>query len=197
MCDELGDPEVLDGFVESGGGVRRIVRGPGRQLHVLAGSVPTSGIFSMICALLVKSPVLVKTSKHDPLFPALFAQALADVEPRLAAAMAVLPWSGGDEAIERAAMSGAGAVVAYGSDATVEVLRCRVPTNSRFLGYGTKLSIAAITREALSVFDARTTASRAAWDVALFDQQGCLSPQVLFVERQRRGSAGSVRSAPG
>src|SRR5262249_2576406 len=113
LTDELGNPAVLDGFVQQGD-VRRHARGPGRQFHAFAGSLPTVPVFSPICALLTKSPVLAKPSSSDQLLPALFAQTLSEVKPRLAGALAVLPWRGGEEELEREALAGAGAVVVYG-----------------------------------------------------------------------------------
>lgn len=183
LSAELGSYWALDEFIRHDASTRRIARGPGRQFHVLAGGVPTVGIFSLICALLLKSPVIAKPSAHDALFPALFAQTLARVEPRLAGALAVLPWPGGSVELEQAAMAGAGAVVVYGSDATVADLRRRAPAGARFVGYGHRLSVAGVGREALGDEYVEATARRLAWDVALFDQQGCLSPQVAAVER--------------
>ncbi|HEY7296082.1 MAG TPA: acyl-CoA reductase, partial [Dehalococcoidia bacterium] len=185
LRDELGHPAMLDGFAAAGSGPRRMARGSGRQFHVFAGTVPTVPIFSLICALLLKCPVLAKPSAHDPLFPAIFAQTLAAVEPRLAGVLAVLPWPGGqgDNALERAAVAGAAAVVVYGSDETVATYRALAPAQVRFVGYGHALSVAAIARAALTAELAQETARRLAWDVALFDQRGCLSPQFALLER--------------
>ena len=182
LAQELGDPAALDRFVRSGGATMRLARGPGRQFQVLAGGVPTVGIFSMVCALLVKSPALVKPSAHDLLFPSLFAQTVAYVEPRLAQALAVMPWSGGSGDLDEAAMEGAGVIVVYGTDATVEHFRRRAPRGARFVGYGHHLSAACVARESLTTAEAEETVRRLAWDVALFDQQGCLSPQFAAVE---------------
>src|SRR5579883_579961 len=192
LRDELGDPAALDGFIAGPAGLRS-ARGPGRQFHVFAGSVPTAGIFSLICALLTKSPVLAKPSSHDALFPTAFARTLAAVEPRVAGALAVLPWRGGETALEDEALRGAGAVVVYGSDATVDGYRRRTPAGARFLGYGHRLSVAAVAREALSQENLDQTARRLAWDMALFDQRGCLSPQLALVERD--GERSSVELA--
>jgi hypothetical protein len=180
---EVGDPEALDRFVPFPEGIQRMARGRGRQFQVLAGSVPTVPIFGMICALLVKSPVLVKPPSHDPLFPALFAATLAAVEPGLADAIAVLPWAGGCEELEQIALDGCGVVVAYGADATLADLRRRTPTGARFVGYGNRISLAAVGRAALAVDAVQDSARRLAWDVALFDQHGCLSPQFALVEQ--------------
>jgi hypothetical protein len=80
-------------------------------------------------------------------------------------------------------LEGAGVVVAYGSDATVAELRRRAPAGARFVGYGHRISLAAVGREALEPDAARAAARALAWDVALFDQRGCLSPQFALVER--------------
>jgi hypothetical protein len=182
LRDELGNPAVLDDFVPSAAGMRT-ARGLGRHFHVFAGTVPTVAVFSMICVLLTKSTVLAKPSSADTLFPAMFARTLSEVEPRLAPALAVLPWQGGDDELEREALVGAGAVIVYGSDETVNSFRKRAPQHGRFVGYGHRLSAAAISREAHSASRLAATARNLAWDVSLFDQRGCLSPQVAFVER--------------
>jgi len=52
----------------------------------------------------------------------------------------------------------------------------------RFLGYGHRLSFAYIASEALTDFQAKKTAARAAIDVVAWNQLGCLSPHVIYVE---------------
>jgi hypothetical protein len=61
-------------------------------------------------------------------------------------------------------------------------VRARTRPGARFLGYGHKLSFAAIAREALEPGADREAAQRAARDVALFDQHGCVSPHLVYVE---------------
>jgi hypothetical protein len=84
--------------------------------------------------------------------------------------------------LEEAAFSRAEVVVAYGADESLSEIRQRVC--GRFLGYGHKVSFGFISREALD--KAQVVASCAAYDTALFDQQGCLSPQLFYVERGGR-----------
>jgi hypothetical protein len=50
------------------------------------------------------------------------------------------------------------------------------------LAYGHKLSFGIIGREMLHPDQAQQTARQAAYGVSVFDQQGCVSPQLLFVE---------------
>jgi hypothetical protein len=117
------------------------------------------------------------------LFAALFARSLWEVCPALGACVAVNWWKGGDTALEAAAFAPAEAVIAYGSEATMQDIQRRVPPATRFVAYGHKLSFGVIGREALSREQAASTARRAAYGVSVFDQQGCVSPHLLYVER--------------
>jgi hypothetical protein len=74
-------------------------------------------------------------------------------------------------------------VTATGSDETLAALRPRVPAKARFLGYGHRVSFAYVCAESLDGFSARKCAQRAAADIAAWDQQGCLSPHAVYVER--------------
>lgn len=181
---ELGDPGVLDAFRPrpGGRGSHRAV-GPALTTHIFSGNVPGLPAVSLIHGLLVKSACLGKPASEEPVFPALFARSVAAVDPELAACLAILPWSGGDAAVEAAAFAASEAVVAYGNDAAVESIRARVPPGVRFLGHGHRLSLAVIGREALASGSVAPLAERLAYDVSVFDQQGCVSPHLIYVER--------------
>ena len=87
-------------------------------------------------------------------------------------------WPGGNAPLEEIAFGCADVVIASGSDKSLAAIRPQV--RGKFIGYGHKVSFAVIAKEALS--DAGALAQKAAYDVALFDQQGCLSPQLTYVE---------------
>ncbi len=181
---ELGDPSVLDAFrprPASRGSHR--ATGPALTTHIFSGNVPGLPAISLIHGLLVKSANLGKPASEEPVFPALFARSIAAVDPKLAASVAILPWAGGDTAVEAAAFSASEAVIAYGSDASVENIRGRVPPDVRFVGHGHRVSFAVVGREALDPGTLGSLAERVAYDVSLFDQQGCVSPHVIYVER--------------
>ncbi len=153
------------------------VRSPsGLALHILSGNVPGSGVFGLIAALLAGVPSLVKTARREPLLPALIAGSLADEDARLGAALAVTPWTGGDAGLDGAAIAAADLVLAYGRSESLAEIAAHEPT--RLLSFGPRVSVGLIAGEALD----RHTAATCAMQVALFDQQGCLSPQILFVE---------------
>lgn len=183
LRDELGDPEILDGFRPrlAAPGLTRAL-GPGLVVHSFAGNVPGLPGQSLVTATLVKAASLGKVASDEPVFASLFARSLADVDPRLAACLAVTYWPGDDAVSADAAFGQADIVVAYGGEATIDAVRGRVPAGKRLLSYGHKLSFGVIARESLRPERLDDLAERAAYDVARFDQQGCLSPHLFYAE---------------
>ena len=177
LQDELGDVKAIDTFVSINMNRRRAY-GPALTTHILAGNLPGAGLDSVIFSLLVKSAALVKAASAAPALPMLFAQTLAKIDPELGACLAVVTWSGGNSQLEEIAFSRAEVVIASGSDKSLAAICSQV--RGKFIDYGHKISFSVITKEALD--DAQTLARKAAYDVALFDQQGCLSPQLIYVE---------------
>lgn len=180
---EVDDPRLLDEFRlhGRGAGLTRAF-GPRLVVHIWSGNVPGLPMQSLINATLVKSASIGKVASEEPLFAQLFLESISEVDPRLADCFAVLSWKGGNHDLERAAFDRADAVIAYGSAAAMEAIRAQVPRTTRLIEYGHKLSFGVVCREALTQAGAAETAARAAYDVAKYDQQGCLSPHVFYVE---------------
>ena len=180
---ELGAPEVLDGFQRLDSGRTVHATGSALSFHVGAGTVPGVSVSSMIRALLVKSAVLLKPGKGDVALPVLFARAMAEEDPELARGVAVVYWPGGDSPAEELALESAEVVVAYGSSESVAALRARSAVTSRFVPYHHRVSVGVVGRDALSSDGAARVAVDAAAAVSMFDQRGCVSPHVVYVER--------------
>ncbi|MEI6083806.1 MAG: acyl-CoA reductase [Verrucomicrobiota bacterium] len=189
---ELGNRRVLDEFCLRGR-VQSRAHGPRLITHILAGNVPSPGIISLCRGLLLKSANLVRTSTHDPIFPVLFAESLREVDPELADCLAVLSWPREETALTQAALATANAVLAYGDDTTIGQLRRLTPEGAQFLGYGSKVSFGVIAKEAMTEENLPALAEAAAFDVSIYDQQGCLSPHVIYVEE--RGPLGPRKFA--
>ena len=176
LDSELGDRRTLDRMCDG-----RRALGPPVILHVLSGNIPGLAAVPVLLSLAVKSTVIVKPAMGDPLFPELLAASIAEVDAQLADCVCIAPWRGGDTAVEAVAFRDADLVVASGSDAAIAAIRARVA--GRFIGHGHKISFAVVGREALADdAAARDLARRLAYDVSLWDQQGCLSPQLCYVE---------------
>jgi hypothetical protein len=174
LQEELGSLAVLDNF----SGNRRVVS-PRLISHVLASNLPGAGLDGIIFSLLIKSATLVKASSSANLLPLRFARSLAEVDPELATSLSIVTWPGGQKVLEEIAFSRADVVIASGSEQTLAAIRPRV--RGQFIGYGHKVSFSIIAKEALA--DATEVARQTAYDVMLFDQQGCLSPQLIYVEQ--------------
>lgn len=156
--------------------------GPQLTLHLCAGNVPGVAIQSLVDALLVKSPSLVKPASGEPLWAALWGQMLIEELPDLAVSLAVLWWPGGDAAREAAVLAHTEAVIVNASNQTISDLRRRLPEHVRLLDYGSRISFAAIAASVLTPEQLPAIARSLAYDVAVFDQNGCVSPQMVFVE---------------
>ena len=182
LAQDFENPLVLDGFQPDRGGGRSRAYGPRLITQVFAGNVPGLPAWNLICGLLVKSATLGKSASDEPLFPALLAASIAEEDPGLGRCLAIVNWRGGEEQLEAAAFAHADAVTATGGLRAVESLARRVPVGVPFIPYGHKISFGVIGHEALALNRYTDTARRAALDVSQYDQQGCLSPHVLFVE---------------
>ena len=97
-------------------------------------------------------------------------------------AIAVVPWKGGSQQLEDSAIDAADAVIVYGSSQTTKLIAGKVAGSKPCLGYGAKVGLAFIGREALRPDTYADTVHRVAVDIATYDQQSCLAPQTVFVE---------------
>jgi hypothetical protein len=177
MLEPLRAPAVADLLAEECG----TRRGPALLLHVLPGNLPGLAAIPAVLSLAVGSAVLLKAGRGDRAFPLLFAQSIAECDGQLGACVAATYWPGGERACEDVAMAGSDLVVASGDDVTIAALAARA--HGRFIGHGHRVSFAVVAREVLDDDGAvRGAAERLAEDVAIWDQRGCLSPQLCFVE---------------
>lgn len=179
---QFPDPGVLDGFRPGPGGSRLRAFGHRLVVQLGAGNVAGVSVGGLARALLTRSPVLLKPGLHDAVLPVLYARALADCDPELAAALAVLYWPGGAAAVEAEVLARASLVVVYGGGDTVEAVRARLPATTPVVAYSHRVGVALVGRGALAGGRADRTAMAAAGAVAAFDQRGCVSPHLFWVE---------------
>jgi len=171
---ELGSSEVLDRWIDHGMAKTKAVA-PGTILHVVSGNTPHAALQSIIGGLLLGSRNLVKMPRGGLIELDEFVSGLPDTL-RATVEMA--------EELPSAWFASAGAVIVYGSDETIAHFRGLVSPSQVFVGHGHKASLGII-------WDDPEFAScdPAARDASLFDQQGCLSPQVFYVRESRPGFA--------
>lgn len=193
IIQDLGDLNRLDGFAvsESDNRTRRaaLARGPELIAQIAAGSIPNATILTIVFGVLARSAQIVKCASGSSFLPRLFAHSLYEVAPKLGACLEIVEWRGGDEQFESVLFEKSDCVIASGSDETLTAIRRRLSGRVRFLGYGHRLSFGYVTVESLASSRLADLAGRAAADVAAWNQLGCLSPHVFYVEHGGRVSA--------
>jgi hypothetical protein len=187
LRQDLGHARRLDGFFSAEGerGLA-LARGPELLVHIAPGNLPIPTLTEMVLGLLARSAQFVKCASGASFLPRLFAHSIYEADRKLGACLEIAEWKGGHHALEEALLAEADCVVATGSDETLAALRHRVPARSRFIGYGTRVSFGYITAEAFEQMP-REVAQGAARDVSAWNQLGCLSPHVLYIEGSGEG----------
>ena len=186
LVQDLGHAHRLDELTAALGESRSahaaLARGPELLVHFTAGNIPCPAWMSIVLGLLIRSAQFVKCASGASFLPRLFAHSLHEAEPKLAACLEIAEWPGGDTALEEPLFAEADCVTATGRDETLAELRGRLPPQVRLLGYGHRVSFAYLTRDVLSAFSTRKLVGQAADDVIAWNQHGCLSPHVIYVE---------------
>jgi len=193
LLQELGHAQRLDApastAAESRGQRAAVATGPELLVHIAGGSLPSPVFMSLVLGLLLRSAQVVKCASGAAFLPRLFAHSLYQSEPKLGACLEIAAWRGGDAALETALFAECQCVTATGGDETLAAIRQRLPAHARFLGHGHRVSFGYLTRAALASFQAKKIVVHAATDVVAWDQLGCLSPHVLYVQDDERGGA--------
>jgi hypothetical protein len=185
LRQELGHPQRLDNFFTGEGGrdPRRaaLARGPELLAHIAPGNLPIPVLMEIVLGLLARSAQFVKCASSAAFLPRLFAHSIYEADRKLAACLEIGQWKGGDHALESALFAEADCVIATGSDEMLAAVRHRIPSGARFLGHGARVSFGYATREAFEEAS-RHVAQQAATDVSAWNQLGCLSPHVIYIE---------------
>jgi hypothetical protein len=163
---------------------RHLWHGPQLLAHVAAGNLPNPALMSLALGLLTQSAQFMKCASGASLLPRLFAHSIYAADPKLGACLELAEWRGGNHPLESALFAGADCVTATGGEAMLADLRARVPGHVRLIEYGQRASFGLVTREALKNEGAAELVARVADDVVAWDQNGCLSPHVIYVEER-------------
>jgi hypothetical protein len=186
LVQELGGARRLDRFVAGGSGEKPIrvalAVGPELLVHITAGNLPNPALMSMALGLLTRSAQFVKCAHGAAYLPRLFAHSIYDADAKLGACLEIAEWRGGNADLETALFAESDCVTATGSDETLAAIRARLPVKTRFLVYSHRVSFGFVAHEVLSGFHTRQIVSRTTDDVVAWNQLGCLSPHVVYVQ---------------
>lgn len=155
------------------------------RLHsvVLSSNLCTASIKPIVWSLLVGAPVALKLAASDDGLTELFALALTLSDEEVGHCVMPTRFSRADEPLTRTLFSAADAISIYGGDHTVQTLSEWVPAGAERIAHGHGLGAGFVAGDD---GDLEAFATGLALDVAAYDQRGCLSPQVVFVEGSER-----------
>ena len=184
---EFGHGERLDKFIADDEGKlnrQAMVHGPEFLVHIAAGNIPNPTLMSLALGLLTRSAQFVKCASGASFLPRLFAHSVYQADPKLGACLEIAEWRGGNRELENVLFAHADCLTATGSDETLAAIRAQLPARVRFIGYGQRVSFGFVARGVLRDETLAEIISRAADDVIAWDQNGCLSPHVFYVEER-------------
>jgi len=178
---EFKDPLVLDGFRrDAKTSTWHRAQGPRVITHIFSGNVPNPSIVSFVLGMLVKSKNVGKVSSKDKGFLDIYLDSLKMVDCGLASGNSLLK-ANNKKALERS-IQASDLVVVYGDDRTLSEVRKMIPSKTRFIGYGHRVSFGICLKETLTKRNLSKLARNAATDIWMMDQRGCLSPAVIYLE---------------
>ncbi len=186
VIQDLGSLQRLDEIVSSEPELKEdrasIAHGPELIAHIAGGVLPNPTLWSIMLGLLARSAQFLKCASGTAFIPRMFAHSLYAIQPKLGACLEIAEWKGGHESLESALFTEANCVIATGSDETLAKIHQRLPARVRFLGHGHKLSFAFVARESTAKIALPKVIAALANDIAAWNQLGCLSPHVVYVE---------------
>jgi len=168
---EFGSVDALDQWIPYGQNQAR-VRAPRSIYHLCPGNIVVAGLQSLLAGLLLGSRNIVKLPR-DPLMAAALRKFVKKLPLPLRRTMTFR------QAFDAAELRSTDAVIAFGRDATMAEIRRQLLPHQVLVAYGHKVSflwLGKVTRA-----DTRLLRS-CAWDILLYEQLGCLSPQAIYLE---------------
>jgi len=186
LVQEFGDAKRIDAMTATAAEQKQnraaIVNAPEFQVHIAAGNLPNPALMSIVFGLLTRSAQFVKCASGASFLPRLFAHSVYEADGKLGACLEIAEWRGGNLDLENALLAEADCVTTTGGDETLDEIRKRLPLRTRFLGYGHRVSFGFVAGEVLYGSRGKKIVAAAADDVVAWNQLGCLSPHVIYVQ---------------
>jgi hypothetical protein len=153
----------------------------------MAGNAPSVAALTIVRAALTKGVHLLKLASNDLFTPTAIIATMAqiDADHPVTRSFSAAYWRGGDASIERLIYQPQyfDKLVVWGGESAVRNALNYVGPGFELISFDPKVSISMIGAEALSTPEGiAETASRAAADVMVFDQDACSASRYQFVE---------------
>ena len=186
LVQEFGDARRLDAMIATSADQKQnrmaIINAPEFQVHITAGNIPNPTLTSIVFSLLLRSAQFVKCASGAAWLPRLFAHSIYSADAKLGACLEIAEWRGGNVDLENVLFAEADCVTATGDDETLAAIRQRLAIATRFLGYGHRVSLGFVSHDVLYGSLAKKNVTAAVDDIVAWNQLGCLSPHVIYVQ---------------
>ncbi|MDZ7359523.1 MAG: acyl-CoA reductase [candidate division KSB1 bacterium] len=149
------------------------VKYPALAFLITAGNIPGVAIHPVIHLSLLGIPVLIKNASSEPfLLPAIL-ETLARHDPDVAARIAAFTWPRENADLTRIVLQHNPALIAFGDDQTIEKF---AQQKKSFVDFGDRFSLTVV-----NPVSAKAKMRHIAYDLCMFEQMGCLSPQAVIL----------------
>ena len=184
LSGELGGMHVLNRWqAKPHLGFDLLAKPRGVLLHLTAGNVFVGAVDSLVSGIITKNVNILKMSRVDTFFPALFIESIKENDPQgiIWPNQAALLWKGGSEEIENPLLQSDLTVVFWGGLQALESIRSRIGNYTKLVENGPRYSFAVIDGKRIEAGLDETIIKGLALDLCRWDQQACSSPHVVYV----------------
>jgi long-chain-fatty-acyl-CoA reductase len=186
---DLGNKHLIDEWI--GRGEAFVHCQPrGTLLHILAGNAPVISIMSLMSGIMTKNANIVKLPSRDLVTLSYFVQIFAQVDPNhpITKSTSVVYWPSSDNETTDSFISMANAICVWGDLDAIHAIKSKPHINREVISFGPRRGIHLIGKEVHTSKEIHLIAQKAAHDLVVFDQEGCFSPQLAFIEGSRENA---------
>jgi len=192
----LENIEYLDHFVEVEDEKYIKAQPKGIVCHWMAGNVPTLGIYSVLQSILCKNSNILRVSKESVIEVYELLRPLDNIKIEyegntysskiILKNIALIYFNSEDKDLNSQMSLKADARIVWGSKIAVDsITLLPKKTTCKDLIFGPKYSFAVFDKSAIESDDIEEYLENLVTDIIAFNQKGCSSPQVLFVEKSK------------
>jgi len=148
-------------------------------IQISAGNLPVTGLFGFYEAILKGTPTILRPSSKGGRLLHYLQSDLSLINPEIAKRVAILETSSSNAEETRELFRNASSISIQGDDLTIETLALWSPSSARVIKEGDRFSLIVLDEpEQLT----REEYIKVCEDIYIWEQQGCLSPQIIFVK---------------
>lgn len=193
----IGDKKYLDEFVDKGKGKFIKAQGRGISCHWIAGNVYTLAIYSIIQSIIAKNSNIVRVPENSLDIVLKLLKCMDNIEVSyngnlyfskdIMKNICLVYFESEDENLNREMSNAADSRIVWGGQDAVEYISLLPKkTTCKDIIFGPKYSFAVFDKDILECSSCEKYMNRLVFDILLFGQGACSSPQVLFVEKSSK-----------